>query len=91
MTRATAAAVKAHRIGHLKMAHKFAQIRPGGANQQVKMVGHQNIGHQVNIMNFAADSKGFHKGYAILIGQKNILPVVSPVHHMVIPIGDLDP
>jgi hypothetical protein len=85
------AAVKAHRVGHLKMAHKFAQIRPDGVNQQMKMVGHQNIGNQLDIINFAAVGQGFREGFAIFIGQKNILPIIAPVHHVVITIGQLDP
>ncbi len=71
------AAIEAHRVGHLKMAHKFAQIGPGGVNQQMKMVGHQNIGHQVDIINFAAVGQRFQEGFAILIGQKDILPVIA--------------
>ena len=84
------AAVKANRVGHLKVAHKFAQIGQGGVNQQMKMVGHQNIDHQVDMINFAAIGQRFHEGFAILIGQKNILPVIASVHHVVITIGQLD-
>jgi hypothetical protein len=82
---------KAHREGHLKMAHEFAQIGPGGVNQQMKMVGHQNIGNQIDIINFATVSQRFQEGFAVLIGQKDILPVITPVHHMVITAGQLDP
>ncbi|GAG74335.1 unnamed protein product, partial [marine sediment metagenome] len=31
------------------------------------------------------------EGFAILIGQKDILPVIAPVHHVVITAGQLDP
>ena len=91
MARAMIPAIKAHREGHLKMAHKFAQIGPGGVHQQMKMVAHQNIGNQVDLINFATVGQRFHEGFAILIGHKNILPVIAPVHHVVITAGQLDP
>jgi hypothetical protein len=61
------AAVKAHRVGHLKMAHKFAQIRSGGVNQQMEMIGHQNICHQVDIINFTAVDQRSQEGFTIFI------------------------
>jgi hypothetical protein len=73
------------------MPHKFAEIGPGGVHQQMKMVRHQNIGNQFDIINFAAVSQRFQEGFAIFIGQKDILPVITPVHHMVITAGQLDP
>jgi hypothetical protein len=57
----------------------------------MKMVGHQNIGNQFDIINFAAVGQRFQEGFAILIGQKDILPVIATVHHVVIPTGQLDP
>ena len=47
--------------------------------------------HQFDIINFATVSQRFQEGFAIFIGQKDILPVITPVHHMVITIGQLDP
>lgn len=54
MARTAIAAVKAHCVADLKMAHEFAQIDPRGVNQQVKVVVHQNIGHQLDLIDFAA-------------------------------------
>jgi hypothetical protein len=82
--------IEAHCEGHLKMAHEFAQIGPGGVNYQMKMIGHQNVSHQVDLINFAAVSQRFHEGFAILIGQKYILPVITPVHHVVVTVSQLD-
>jgi hypothetical protein len=67
MARSTIAAIKAHGVSHLKMAHKFAQIRSGGVNQQMEMVGHQNICDQVDIINFAAVDQRFQEGFTIFI------------------------
>ena len=90
MARAMVAAVEAHRVGYLKLAHEFAQIRSCSLNQQVEMIGHQNIGDQIDIKNFAAVGQRFQKAVAILFDQKNILPVITPVHHVVITVCHLD-
>jgi hypothetical protein len=58
--------------------------------QQIKMIVHQDIGHQVDIINFAAAGQHVHEDFAILIGQKDILPVIAPVHQVVITVGQLD-
>ena len=71
MPRAMVAAIEAHRIAHLKMAHKFAQIGPGGVYQQMKMVAHQNIAQQIDMIYFAAVGQRFQEDVAIL-GQKNM-------------------
>ena len=72
------------------MKHKLAQIGMGGLNQQMKMIGHQNVGNKFDTESFTAIGQGINKSTAISFSDKDILATVAPVHHMVIGARILD-
>jgi hypothetical protein len=90
MAAASMAAVKPYRIGDQKMTHKLAQIGMGGLNQQMKVIGHQNVGNKVDTESFTAIGQSIHKSTAVSVSDKDILATVAPVHHMVVGARILD-
>ncbi len=66
------------------MTHKLAQIGMGGLNQQMKVIGHQNVGNKVDTESFTAIGQSIHKSTAVSVSDKDILATGAPVHHMVI-------
>jgi hypothetical protein len=90
MAAASMAAIKPYRVGDQKMPHKLAQIAMGGLNQQMKVIGHQNLGNKFDTESFTAIGHGINKTAAVSVSDKDILATVAPVHHMVIGARILD-
>jgi len=62
----------------------------GGLNQQMKVIGHQNVGNKVDTESFTAIGQSIHKSTAVSVSDKDILAAVAPVHHMVVGARILD-
>jgi hypothetical protein len=90
MTAASMAAIKPYRVGDQEMTHKLAQIGIGGLNQQMKMIGHQNVSNKFDTESFTAIGQGINKSTAVGVIDKDILATIAPVHHMVIGARILD-
>jgi hypothetical protein len=61
------------------MAHKLAQIGMGCLNQQMKVIGHHNVGNNFNAESFTAIGQGINKASAVGVSDKDILATVAPV------------
>ena len=81
--------IKPDRVSNYKMAHKLAQICPGGLNQQMKVIIHKNVADKVDTESFATIDQGINKSSAVSVSNKDILTMVASVHYMVIGTGVL--
>jgi hypothetical protein len=50
----------------------------------VKVVGHQDVGYDSNVIDLGAILQSAKKGYAVPFGNKDILLAIAAVHHMVV-------
>jgi hypothetical protein len=50
--RSSVSAVEVGRVGYIEMPHEFREICFGGLNDQVEMVGHEDVGVQPDLINF---------------------------------------
>jgi hypothetical protein len=59
-------------------------------NQQMKVIGHQNVSNKFDTESFTAIGQGINKSTAVSVIDKDILATIAPVHHMVIGARILD-
>ena len=91
MARATIPPIEPSRVGDIKVSHELLEIPPGGFNQEMKVVAHQDIGEDLSLVYFRGTSQQIEKGQAVGIGGKDILSVITATGYMIIGIFELDP
>ena len=87
MAHAAVAAVKLYSVGDIKMAHKLGEIGPGGLDDHMEMVPHQDVGVQNHLINVQGGSELFQKQLAVAIVSVNRPPVVSPAGDVIVGVG----
>jgi hypothetical protein len=71
------------RVRNIKMTHKLGKIAVRRGQQQMEMVGHQNVGKDRDVVDPRRQSQFFQKDLAIAPAPKNSPPFISPAGHMI--------
>ena len=76
--------------GGAQALHEAAEIGVGGVKKEVEMIGHKGESVQDDIVDQAAIEENLDKESVIIIGEKDLLLVITTVHGMVIQAGFVD-
>jgi hypothetical protein len=71
------------------MPHEFTQVSLVCLQNEVKVVGHQDITYDSDVIDLGAVLQCTEKCSSVSIGDKNILFAITAIHHMVIGPGVL--
>lgn len=77
-------------VGYVEVAHELLEIGEGGCDEQVKVVLHQYIGQNRDLIHIGGPLQQSQKGRAVLIVREYLLPGIAPAHNMVVGILKLD-
>jgi hypothetical protein len=66
--------VEPDRIGRIELVHERTQVCSGGFNQQMKMVGHEGVGIEPDMMSGNVFIQYIEKSLAVAVLMKNLLP-----------------
>ena len=64
-------------IGYVEMTHEVLKICLRGFHDHMKMVGHENKGKQMDLIDLQRTFKDFQESFSVMIGKKDALPCVS--------------
>jgi len=82
--------IKIGSVRNIEMPHKFLKVGQRSLDQQVKMIGHQHISENLNLVNFPRSPQKIQKSLPVGIIAKDLLPGIPPAGNMIVGILKLD-
>jgi hypothetical protein len=82
--------IKRTGIADVKMTHKFGKVAFRGADQQVKVVGHQGVCQQSDLKDIQGTAQQAQKVFPVIQITEDFPPLIPAAGHMIIRIRILD-
>ena len=76
-------------IGYVEMTHELAKVPKRGFHQKMKMIFHQHIAVEFNLVSLGRLSKDFQKTISIFIIVENITFLIVPINNVVNSVWEL--
>jgi hypothetical protein len=73
------------------MPHEFLEVAEGRLDQEMKMVFHENVGQNFNLIDFPRLVQERKEGCSVSVTGKDFLPGIAPASHMIIRTRKLNP
>ena len=82
------APIKRGRVADIKMAHELRQIALRRRYDQMKMIAHEHVGMNINLINLQRILKLLNKSRAVRVVSVDRSPLVTAARDMIIPAGN---
>jgi hypothetical protein len=76
--------VEPNSVGNKEMPHEFTEVGQVRLHNQVKVVGHQDVAYDSDVIDLGAILQSAEKCGAVSIGDKYILFAITAVHYVVV-------
>ena len=90
VAQAMVAAVEADGVGAVEPVHEGREVSLGGAEEEVIVVGHEAEGEEMELKARVGLFEQGQAGVAVVVVEKDVLPVVAPRGHVIDGVGELD-
>jgi len=90
MARPFVGAIEVRGIRDVEVAHEFLEIGPRGLDQQMKMIGHQDVGQHLHLVDLGGADQELQKDRMVQILGVDLLTGIAPAGNMVIGVLELD-
>jgi hypothetical protein len=77
-------AVEIEGIGYVEVAHEFLEIGQGGLDDEVEVVGHEDKGQHVHLVDLRGSGQKVQKRLSIGVISNNILSGITAAGYMVV-------
>ena len=76
-------AVEIHRLGGVESLHEFAEIGLTGRKHKVKMVIHEDVGVELDVVEMDGGFEGLQKSASVRVIPEDGVSSISPACHMI--------